>query len=74
VTHNRNSQPIIIIEIANNTLYVMIYFVSKCSDYSTVITTLQYITVNSVYIIFTAPYSKVRSTLGFQVCLSVLRL
>ena len=52
----------------------MIYFVSKCSDYSTVITTLQHITVNSVCIIFTAPYSKVRSTLGFQVCLSVLRL
>ncbi len=55
-----NSQPISNIEIANNTLNVLVYFISKCLDYSTVITTLHYVTVNGV-----------RSTLGFQLCLSV---
>ena len=35
VTHKReNSQPIINIEIANNTLYVLLYFISKCLGYS----------------------------------------
>ena len=58
------------IEIANNTLYVLIYFISKGLDYSTVITTLHYITANGVYI-FTALYCTLRSTLGFQVCVSV---
>ena len=67
MTHKlENSQPIINIEIANNTLYVLVYFISKCLDYSTVITTL----LNGVYI-FTAPYSTIRSILGFQVCLCV---
>ena len=61
VTHKlENSQPIINIEIDNNTLYVLIYFISKCLDYSTVITTRHYITVNGVFI-FTAPYCTVRS-------------
>ncbi len=61
VTHKlENSQPIINIEIENNTLYVLIYFISKCLDYSTVITTRHYITVNGVHI-FTAPYCKVGS-------------
>ena len=41
-------------------MYVLIYFISKCLNYSTVITTRHYITVNSVYI-FTAPYCIVRS-------------
>ncbi len=75
MTHRlENSQPIINIEIANNTLYVLVYFISKCLAYSTVITTLHCITVNGVYIyiyIFTALYCTVRSTWGFQVCLSV---
>ncbi len=44
-----NPQPIINIEIVNNTLYVLLYFISKCLDYSA-ITTLHYITVNGVYI------------------------
>ena len=65
-----NSQTVINIKIANNTLYVLIYFISKCLDYSTGITTLHYITINGVYI-YTAPYCTVRSTLGIQVCLSV---
>ncbi len=65
-----NSQPIINIEIANNTLYVLLYFISKHLDYSAVITTLHYITVNGVYI-FNVPYYTVKSTFGFQVCLSV---
>ena len=51
MTHKlENSQPIINIEIANNTLYVLLYFISKCLDYSAVITTLHYITVNGVYV------------------------
>ena len=54
----------------NNTLYVLIYFISKGLDYSTVITTLHYITANGVYI-FTAPYCTLRHTLGFQVCVIV---
>ena len=29
-------------KIDNNTLYVLIYFISKCLDYSTVITTRHY--------------------------------
>ena len=71
MTHKlENSQPVINIEIANNILYVLIYFISKCLCYSTVITTLHYITINGVYI-FTASYCTVRSTLGIQVCLSV---
>ncbi len=60
VTIARKVLPIINIEIDNNTLYVLIYFISKCLDYSTVITTRHYITVNGVYI-FTAPYCTVRS-------------
>ncbi len=56
VTHTlENSQPIINIEIANNTLHVLLYLISKCLDYSAVITTLYYITVNRVYI-FDVPY------------------
>ena len=69
MTYKReNSQPIINVEIANNTLYVLLYFISKCLGYSAVITTLHYITVNGVYI-FDVPYCTVRSTLGFDVCL-----
>ncbi len=59
VTHKlENSQPIINIEIANNTLYVLVYFISKCLDYSTVITTQGHIVIRFV----TAPYCTVRST------------
>ncbi len=51
MTHKlENSQPIINIEIANNTLYVLIYLISTCLDYSTVITTLHYITVYGAFI------------------------
>ena len=64
-----NSQPIINIETIN-TMYVLIYLISKCLDYSIVITTLHYIIVNGVHI-FTALYCTVRSTLCFEVCLSV---
>ena len=71
VTHRlENSQPIINIEIANNTLYVLVYFISKCLAYSTVITTLHCITVNGVYIYIyiyiycTVLYSK--KYLGFS--------
>ena len=71
MTHKlENSQPMINTEIANNTLYVLIYFILKCLDYSAVITRLHYITVNGLYI-FNLPYCTVRSTLGFQVCPSV---
>ncbi len=52
VTHKlENSQRIINIEIVNNTLYVLIYFISQCLDYSTVITTRHYITVNVIYLL-----------------------
>ncbi len=56
----QNSQPIINVEIPNYTLYVLIYLISKCLDWSTVITTLHYITVNGVciYIYYTELYSK----------------
>ncbi len=68
VTHKlENSQPIINIEIDNNTLYVLFHFKMFRSQHCYYNTTLYY-SKWCIYIYCTILYSKKYLILGFQVC------
>ena len=66
MTYKLEKSPTYNIETANITLYVLIYFISKCLDYSIVITTLHYITVNGVYIYIYCTILYTKKYFGFS--------